>query len=53
MLRAWMTLPFYVIEEGLAESHFGFVTKPYISTQNIYLTGQNTSEIGNLNVQGE
>ena len=23
-------MPFHVIEKGLAESHFGFVIKPYI-----------------------
>ena len=35
----WLTLPFYVIEEGLVESPFGFVIKPNISRKNIYLVG--------------
>ena len=41
-------MPFHVIEEGLAESHFGFVIKPYMPHKNIYLIGQNILEISNF-----
>ena len=34
MYCIWLALPFYVIEEGLAESHFGFDIKPYYNLVN-------------------